>query len=197
MPGRRAFRRIAIIGAIGIVLWSAFVLFAIVRGSAQASGARADALIVLGAGVDGDRPSPVLEGRLEHALQLFRDGRAKTVILTGAKGEGDTLSEAAAGQRYLVARGVPAVAILIEETSRTTRENLHEARILLREARAQDALLVSDPLHLLRARLIAQDLDMTVTGSPTPHSRYRGFWSQTRFALRELVFLHVHWLAGK
>ena len=69
---------------------------------------RADVIIVLGAAQYGGTPSPVFQGRLDHAVLLFRQGRAASVMVVGGRAPGDSTSEAQAGRDYLVSQGIPA-----------------------------------------------------------------------------------------
>ena len=151
---------------------------------------------MLGAAVYDAQPSPVFAERLNHAASLYRSGRVKLLVLTGGKGEGARLSESAVAKRYLQAKGVPANAMLTEERSHTTRQNLVEARRLLSGKPAASVLIVSDPLHMRRALAMAKDLGLPAQASPTPTSRYRSWRAKLPFLLRELYFLHHYWLFG-
>lgn len=193
----RKLRRALLVIGFGGVAWMLFLLAAIFHEGAKEETGNADAAIVLGAAVYGNRPSPVLEGRLEHALHLFEGKRVRWIILTGAKSAEDTVSESLAGKRYLVAHGVPPDAIAIEENSHTTVQNLAEAKKLMEQTKSRNAFVVSDPMHMLRCRLVWQRLKISAVGAPTRHSRYQSFWSKARFALRELVYLHGDWLLRK
>ncbi|NCW44636.1 MAG: YdcF family protein, partial [Gemmatimonadaceae bacterium] len=104
-----------------IVLGAAWfvTLLGIVWWSRRSSPETADAIVVLGAAQYGGRPSPVLKSRLDHALGLYKAGRAPLVVLTGGRRPGDLISEAAAGRRYLVRRGIPKEAMMLESAGRT------------------------------------------------------------------------------
>ena len=198
---RSAFTRargLAVRGLLGgLLAWATLIGVALVRESRRHAAGNADVIVVLGAAVIGDKPSPVFEGRLKHALELLREGRASRVILTGARSAEDGVSESLAGRRYLVANGVSESAISIEEISRTTRENLVEARRIMTELGIRRALVVSDPLHMLRSRMMWERLGMDAQGEPTPFSRYRGIGTRVRFGIREFVFLHGYWITGQ
>ena len=173
-----------------VATWLLAVSGAIVREARIRPKDGADVVVVLGAAVIGDNPSPVLEERLGQALLLFREGAASKIILTGTRSQEGNVSEAMAGRNYLAARGVPAEAIALDESSRTTRENLAGAKRLMAELEARRALVVSDPLHMLRSRMMWEHLGIEARGAPTPFSRYRSFGSRARFLFRELIFLH-------
>lgn len=147
----------------------------------------AAAIIVLGAAQYDGRPSPVLKARLDHAVALWRAGVAPRVIVTGGRRAGDRTTEAAASRRYVVARGVPDSAVLLENEGQTTEQSLRAAAALLRQlGRAQAtagagtagaseplptrAVLVSDPFHMLRLGVLARRYGITAYGSPTPTS---------------------------
>ncbi|MBB6097352.1 uncharacterized SAM-binding protein YcdF (DUF218 family) [Deinobacterium chartae] len=155
---------------------------------------QADALIVLGAAAWDARPSPVLEGRLRGALELYRAGRAPRIILTGGFGRGARFSEAEVSRRFLERHGVPKRALLLEESSRTTLENLLNAAQISREHGLRRVWIVSDPLHLRRAVGIARDLGLEAQAAATPHSRFSSRRARLRFALREAYFLWQSWL---
>jgi uncharacterized SAM-binding protein YcdF (DUF218 family) len=139
----------------------------------------------------------VFEERIKHALVLFRQGRVRSLILTGGVGEGMRLAESAVARDYLLAAGVPGDRIFIEARSHTTRQNLIEARKLMQQHRLKSALIVSDPFHMKRASVMAKDLSIKAQPSSTPTTRYRSLRSKAGFLLRELYFLHHYWIFGR
>jgi uncharacterized SAM-binding protein YcdF (DUF218 family) len=158
---------------------------------------RADAAIILGAAVWGSRPSPVFEERIKYGLILYRSGKVRRLILTGGYGEGSRHAESEVAAAYLEARGVPRSAMLIEVRSRTTLQNLEEAKRLMGSEGLRSALIVSDPLHMRRALSQAHGLDISAEPSPTLTSRYRSLSTKAQFLLRELYFLHHYWIFGR
>jgi len=138
----------------------------------------------------------VFAARLDHAETLYREGRAARVLVTGGRSPEDKVSEAAAGSVWLQAHGVPAAAILIEDRSRTTRQNLANAAEVLGADRTKLVLIVSDPLHMRRAMAMAAAQGFAALPAPTPTTRYRSLGTQLPFLAREVWFMHVHWLAG-
>ena len=156
----------------------------------NASG-RADAIVVLGAAQYGGRPSPVLKSRLDHALALWKARRAPRVVLTGGRRNGDLISEAAAGRRYLLRRGVPASAIMLEPDGRTSLASMRAAAVLLKAARGNGAtprvLLVSDPFHMLRLSVLARLHGLTPMASPTRTSPISGKRAVLEYMVRESV----------
>jgi uncharacterized SAM-binding protein YcdF (DUF218 family) len=127
----------------------------------------AQAIVVLGAAQYAGKPSPVLRARLDHALDLWNRHLAALLILTGGTGAGDTTSEAAVGSTYARKRGVPDSAILVENEGRTTSESMRAVAGMLEVRGLQTALLVSDPFHMLRLRILARRFGFTPYTSPT------------------------------
>jgi uncharacterized SAM-binding protein YcdF (DUF218 family) len=143
----------------------------------------ADAIVVLGAAQYDGRPSPQLAARLDHAVELWNAGVAPLVMVTGGNQPGDRFTEAEASADYLVDLGVPDAAIMREDVGRNTYESLDAAAAQLRRAGLREVVLVTDPYHALRSRLIADEVGLDATASPTPTSVVTG-WSRFR---RELV----------
>ena len=151
------------------LLWGASLAAVLLvgnRDSAQAAGA----IVVLGAAQYAGRPSPVLEARLDHAIRLYRRGIAPKLIVTGGKAAGDITSEAETSARYARRNGVPASAIILEDESRSTTEQMHAVARMARTRNIGTVVLVSDRFHMLRLLLTAWKLDLKAYGSPTRSS---------------------------
>jgi len=151
------------------VLWIASVS-AVVMWSKRDEARPAQAIVVLGAAQYAGRPSPVLRARLDHALELWNRHLASLLILTGGTGPGDTTSEAAVGRTYAKKHGVPDTAIVEENAGRTTSESMRAVAGMLEVRGLQSALLVSDPFHMLRLRILARRFGFTPYTSPTKTS---------------------------
>lgn len=146
---------------------------------------RVDAIVVMGAAQYDGRPSPLLAARLDHVVELWNQGLADTVVVTGGNQPGDRFTEASASQRYLVKRGVPEGAFLAENEAHNSYDSLRTVAALLKERGKQRVLLVSDPFHSLRIRLIAEELGLTAYVSPTTTSPIGGggqFWREVKEA---------------
>ncbi len=134
----------------------------------------ADAIVVLGAAQYDGRPSPQLAARLDHVVTLYEQGVAPVVVVTGGKQPNDRFTEAESSAQYLVDRGVPAEAIVMETSGRTTYESMAGTADLLDQRGLDRVVVVTDPYHALRSRLTAQDVGLTAYVSPTPTSVVRG-----------------------
>lgn len=162
------------ISLVGAVLYFSFNLWQVWSVGRSDEARVVDALVVLGAAQYDGRPSPQLEARLDHAIVLWQEGRARLIIVTGGKQQADRFTEAEAAAHYLVANGVPAEAIERENFGRTTRESLLGVSRILSAREMHSLLIITDPYHALRARLIAQDLDIQAFVSPTRSSPVQG-----------------------
>lgn len=148
---------------------------------------KADAAIILGAAVENGTPTPVFRERINHGINLYQQGYVNYLIFTGGIGDGDSISEAQAGKDYAISMGIPANVILIEEESHITEENLENANALMEQNDLKTALIVSDPLHMKRAMLMAKDYGITAYASPTKTTMYQSAKTKLPFLAREIV----------
>ena len=130
----------------------------VVRGSfADESDAPVSAIIVLGAGVNGETPSLTLRTRIDAAAAYLEEHPDVPVVLSGGQGPGEAITEAECMRRALVRRGVDESRLYPEERSTSTQENLRYSRAILEELGvdpAQRVAIVTSDYHLCRARLM-------------------------------------------
>ena len=175
---------IALLWLLGVAGWIVWV-------GDRDQAAPADAIIVLGAAAYDAKPSPVFEERIRHGLDLYRRGYAPVLIFTGGYGgAGARFSESQVARRYALRQQVPEDAILIETESRTTRQNLEQARALMRQHDLHRVIVVSDPLHMARALRLCSELGIDARASSTPSTRFRSFQTRWRFLAQEIYFFH-------
>ncbi len=127
----------------------------------------ADVVIVLGAAQYDGTPSAVLGSRLDHAARLWRDGVAPVIVTVGGRRAGDSYTEAEAGRNYLTSYGIPPAAVVAIGEGRDTLESLRAVARRSGPAGWRTAVIVSDPWHSLRARTMADDLELAAWTSPT------------------------------
>lgn len=158
-----------------------------VHSTGQSDGAGpADAIVVMGAAQYDGTPSPLLQSRLDHVLELWARGYAPLVVVTGGNQPGDRFTEASASKAYLVERGVPEGAILEETIGQSSYESLKGVADLLTQRGLRHVLLVSDPFHSLRIELTADELGLDASVSPTRTSPVQG-GGATRREMKEAV----------
>ncbi|MGN1401551.1 MAG: YdcF family protein [Bacillus sp. (in: firmicutes)] len=149
-----------------------------------------DAAIVLGAAAWYGKPSPVLKERLNHAIELYKQGKVDYLIFTGGTADGEIKSEARTSMEYAIEQGVDEKKIIIEEESYMTQENL-EFAIKAAEETGHDFdtyTLVSDPLHMKRAVLLAEEMGLNVQSSPTQTSAYQTMETKFPFFIKEWLY---------
>lgn len=149
-------------------------------------------ILVFGRRLERDQPGHDYRQRLARALALAQEGRAERLVLLGGQ-SGGSLSEAAAGYRWLQAQGLPAdVPVLLEHESTDSLENLRQARALLLADAPVAALppvaLLTSRYHLARCRLLARRLGFAgvpVAAEPAFHAQGR----ELRLLLLESAYL--------
>lgn len=183
---------------VGVLLVSGLTALAVWRAAHTDDASRiehVDAILVLGAAQYNGTPSPVFVGRLDHAVLLYREGRADTVLVLGGSKPGDQSTEAAAGREYLLQHGVPDTSVVAEPVGSTTLESLRAAATYMHDNDMQSAFLVSDPWHNLRIKRMAGDLGIQgyasatwTSAARTEGTRFEGYLRETFAYLYYRVF---------
>lgn len=188
MPGSaRALRTLFLVGS-AVVLAAALSvcatnLLVIRRAASRAVSSPGDAppataAIVLGARVYPDgRPSPMLADRLDTAVDLYRAGKVRKVLLSGDHGT-ESYDEVNAMGRYVISRGVPAADVFMDHAGFSTYDTMYRARAVFR---VTDALVVTQRFHLGRAVYTADRLGIDAVGVPADRRPYlRTRWNTVR-----------------
>lgn len=178
--------RVVLAGLVVLVGYYLVTLFQVWRAAEDDDRSTTQAIIVLGAAQYDGRPSAVFEARLEHAAALWKAGVAPRIVVTGGGQPGDRFTEAGAGAAYLHHLGVPGEVIERETTSRSSWESLAASARFLQDQGVRRVTLVSDPFHMLRLRLIAEELGFEAVTSPTRTSPISGAEEWGRFASEAL-----------
>jgi uncharacterized SAM-binding protein YcdF (DUF218 family) len=169
-----------------IFIYLSVTFFQVWRSARKDAARSSDAIVVLGAAQYDGRPSPVLQARLDHALQLYEDGVAPMIVVTGGRREGDRFTEATASASYLHAHGVPDTSILRETTGKSSWESLAAAGQFLEDRGMTRVVLVSDPYHAARIDDIAEEVGLDAVTSPTRTSPISGGDEWRRFGTETL-----------
>lgn len=160
------------------VLAELWLLLRVYRGELTALGRRDEPgerslAVVLGAQVRaGGVPSRTLAARARHAGRLYvlgRLGRNARVILSGGVGEHPP-SEAEVMAKILVEQGVPETEIIREAASHSTRQSAHHVATLARELDIDEVVVITDPLHCVRAAAAFRDEGLTAYPEPATES---------------------------
>ncbi len=159
---------------------------------------KSDVALVLGAGTNNGKLSPVFRERINHSINLLKAGKVEIIILTGGIGEGETISDSRVGGKYLIEQGVDESQFLLEEKSTLTVQNICNAKKIMTERNLNSALVVSDPYHMKRAMKMCEKVRLKGLPSPTPTSMYISKKVKRKFLINQAwnywvyVLFHQH-----
>lgn len=170
--------------------------FIIVEGVIMYSGSQhikfadsdADYLLILGAGLKGEEPQPLLMSRLEKAVQYFKSDSHIKIIVSGGKGPGEAVSEAEAMKKYLLAHQFKESQITIEDKSTSTYENIVFTKKLLQQIDGRKnikMIILTNDFHIFRAKAIAkrQGFNVSCLAVKTPKSEKIYYYTREYFAV--------------
>ena len=144
----------------------------------------ADVIIVLGAAAYESGVTPVFAERINHAADLLKQGYADQIILTGGVAEGNSVSDAWIASQYAMEIGISEDDLILEEESAYTYENMKYSKEIMDANGFETAIIVSDPLHMKRAMVMAKDNGIRAYSSPTS-TRYISLDTKLPFLFRE------------
>lgn len=178
------------------VLYYAISLYQVWSAGHHDQARKVDAIVVMGAAQYDGRPSPLLQARLDHAILLYEADYAPVIVVTGGKQSGDRFTEASASKKYLRQHGVPTSAILSESKGHSTWESLRGVSELMKQrTKSPTVLIVTDPFHCLRSRLVADHFGLRAYVSATETSPW-GSGTQFRKSLKEAAGVAVGRIIG-
>lgn len=156
-------------------------------GEADNSALPVDAVIVLGAGVNGETPSAALWSRIQ-AAEAYLEGHPEVpVVLSGGKGRGEAISEAEAMRRALWGEDEAENArLLLEDRSADTAQDLRSSKAMLEEHGVDTGTaviaVVTNDFHCFRVRMIAQEQGLRTISVP---AELPFWWLSANYYLRE------------
>lgn len=147
---RRIFRLCLVIGTLFFLLVEGCIIWGMTRNCPE----HLDYIIVLGAGLNGEKPSSVLEKRLESALTYMQTHPQTKAVVSGGQGANESISEAESMKNWLLEHGIDSSRILTENHSTTTAENMRYSFscIALEEQNAEPVRLTDSGQHELNNR---------------------------------------------
>ena len=149
-----------------------------------------DYVIIHGCGLSGgNRMTRLLSNRVDKAIQIYGKCAKKPFIIpSGGQGSDERVSEARVMSDYLIAHGIPADHILLEDRSTTTRENLLYSRQIIDNRQSSGRVaLVSSNYHIYRCLLLARDVGLKCTGIGADVALY--FWPSA--LIREFIAVFI------
>ncbi len=146
----------------------------------------ADAIVVFGAAEYAGHPSPVLRARLDHALDLYKQGLAPVLITTGGAASDPSFSEGGVGHDYLQRRGIPERNLIAETQGSDTAQSAVRVAVIMRANGLRSCIAVSDTYHVFRIkRLLEHEGIGPVYVAPRPDSRPHSLLQRAYAILRE------------
>lgn len=150
-----------------------------------------DYIIVLGALVYEDRPSSILEARLNSAYEYLMENEDTVCIVSGGQGANEPFSEAEGMRRYLVKKGIDESRIIMEDKSHNTIQNLVNSKALIDNKDAKVGIVTSK-FHMYRALKIAKKQGYTnvcgisayVVPAYMPNNMFREFFGVVKDTLK-------------
>lgn len=139
-----------------------------------------DCILILGAGIWGDKPSPMLQDRLDEGIKLYNEGIAPKIIMSGDHGR-EEYDEVNIMKEYAIEQGVPSEDIFMDHAGFSTYESIYRAKEIFD---ADNIVIVTQEYHLYRALYIADKLNINAYGVNSDPRKYSG---QTFRELREIL----------
>ena len=150
-------------------------------------------VVVLGCGLEGDRPSLSLLYRLQRAYAWLKDHPDAHVVVSGGQGGDEIMPEARCMAEWLVSHGIEEERIHEEDRASTTYENLAFTRTVLKENDLpEEIIVVSNGFHIYRACLIARKQGYACTALPAKTT----WWLLPSSVLREVLGIALEWIKG-
>ncbi|WP_010287665.1 YdcF family protein [Kurthia massiliensis] len=134
-----------------------------------------DYIIVLGSGLIGKKVPPLLASRINKAVDVWREHRSATIIMSGGQGADELMSEAEAMRDYALAHhsDIDPSQILVENQSTTTYENfLLSKQLIEQRTKIYRAVFVTNNFHVFRASLYARKLKVKAQGVGSKTATY-------------------------
>ncbi len=138
-----------------------------------------------------ERPSPIFEGRIRKAFDLYQKKKIDKIILTGGNAPGE-ISEAEAAFKYLIKLGVNKDDMIIENKTSTTTEQIRYLKNFVKRFDNEIILIISDSFHLPRIMEMNKFFDINSIGVASEHKL--SFSKTFYFRLRESLALLLFWL---
>lgn len=129
-----------------------------------------DCILVLGAGVWGEEPSPMLEDRLLQGIELYNKNVATRIIMSGDHGRAE-YDEVNTMKSYAIEKGVPSENVFMDHAGFSTYESIYRAKEIFG---ADKIVIVTQKYHLFRALHIANSLGIEAYGVSADPRRYGG-----------------------
>lgn len=129
-----------------------------------------DCIIVLGAGIWGNKPSPMLEDRLLKGIELYNNNVSAKIIMSGDYGKID-YDEVNIMKDYAIENGVPSENIFMDHAGFSSYDSVYRAKEIFK---AKKVVLVTQKYHLYRSLYIANELGLEAYGVSSDLRKHKG-----------------------
>jgi len=189
----RISTKIHIVIAVLLLIPICFSLFLGIYGNVSDIDYTEDVVIVLGAGIVGERVTRPLAHRLNTAAAYWRENPEAYIVVTGGLGDRATITEAEAMTRFLIAQGIPPEVILLEELSTSTYENFLFAKEILDEHFPDGwrAVVVTNDFHIYRSVRTARQVGIY----PNRLGAHTDWYTWAVNYLREMLAVAHMWVS--
>jgi uncharacterized SAM-binding protein YcdF (DUF218 family) len=176
---------------VGLIVSVGYLSVRIGQQSTREEAQPADVILVLGAAEYRGRPSQVFRARLDHALELYNRKLAPHIMTTGGAGGEPVYTEGGVGRSYLIGRGVPPEAIIVETEGESTVYSTTLAGEIMRRMGLNSAIVVSDGYHIYRVKRMLESRGLKAYGSPRKEQKpepVRDRWNYVKQAVGYLLW---------
>lgn len=139
-----------------------------------------DCIIVLGAGIRGEKPSPMLEDRLLTSIDLYKQNVSKKIIVSGDHGR-ENYDEVNVMKQYLIDKGIPSEDIFMDHAGFSTYDSIYRAKAIFE---AKNVIIVTQKYHLYRSLYISKKLGLNAYGVSSSRREYQ---TQIKRDIREIA----------
>lgn len=139
-----------------------------------------DCILILGAGIWGDKPSPMLEDRLKYGIEAYNNNLSNKIIVSGDHGQ-EEYDEVNVMKDYIIENNIPSENIFMDHAGFSTYDSIYRAKKIFE---AKKIIIVTQGYHLYRALHIAKSLDIDAYGIAADPRQYSG---QIFRELREIL----------
>lgn len=129
-----------------------------------------DCILILGAGIWGDKPSPMLQDRLDEGIKLYKKGLSSKIIMSGDHGK-EEYDEVNVMKSYAIEKGVPSKDIFMDHAGFSTYESVYRSKEVFE---VKKMIIVTQKYHLYRALYIADRLGINAYGVNSNPKKYSG-----------------------
>lgn len=147
-----------------------------------------DYVVVLGAGLMGKRVTPLLAARINRGIEVYRRNPGSKIIMSGGQGPDEEIPEAVAMAKYAEEKGVPKKDIIVEDKSKTTRENLIFSHKLMKPD--SRFAIVTNSYHVYRALVLAKRLGLQCIGYG---AKTKWYFTLNAFVREFIAYLTITW----